>query len=463
MNNNLLINNWHNCLIEIEKHISKEEFAKWIQPIEVSSFDGATLLLSVPSSEWAEHIEKYFLNSIKQILKKEFQGIKSLRYALNPSTKEQMKDIAGKLPNFNVQHNTQAIQNPFIVPGLKKVMIDPQLNFELDFDSFIGGGCNRLAREIGLAVSKKPGEAAFNPMFIHGDSGLGKTHLVQAIGIEVKKTHPDLIVLYVSTNKFLDQFTTATRKKEINNFVRFYQLVDVLILDDVQELAGKPGTQVVLFNIFNHLQLTGKQLIFTCDKSPNELKDIENRLITRFKWGITVSIDVPDYATKIKIIESKAKKLNLQLPDEVIDYMAKNIVASVREIEGAISSFVAYSSLLNREPSLGLAKEIIKGYVHVEESREVTIDSVQGAICDFYKISKSDFFSSKRTRDIAFARQLAMYLCKELTTMSLKSIGQAVGGKTHATVLHACKTITNRIETNKDFQAELDKIKSVII
>ena len=465
MDKNLLINNWRNCLTEIEKRISKEEFDKWIQPIEASSFDGETLLLAVPSKEWATYIEKYFLNSIKHIIKDSFKGVSKLNYVLNPRTKEQLSNISNNTPTFNVQNNTQVIKNPFIVPGVKNMQIDPQLNFNLDFDSFIDGGCNLVARVTGLAVAKNPGDNVFNPLFIHGDSGLGKTHLAQAIGIEVKKNRPDSHVLYVTTNKFLDQYTRAAMKKEVPNFIRFYQLIDVLIIDDIQELTGKPGTQNVLFHIFNHLHQSGKQLIFTCDKPPSELSDLENRLITRFKWGSTVAIDIPDFETKIKIIRSKAEKLNLFLPNDVVEYMATNIGESVREIEGTISSFVAYTSLLKREPSLALAKEIMKGCkakVVEERKKEVTIDSIQESICSYYNIGKTDFYSKKRTHSIAFARQLAMYLSKEMTTMSLKAIGQAIGGKTHATVLYAHKTISNEIDTNKDFQSILDKIKSMM-
>lgn len=465
MTKDLLINNWRNCLTEIQKDISASEFEKWIRPIKADSFDGATLLLAVPSKECAEYIDKNILSLIKQALKKEFSGIKSLRYILEPITSAQVAEMARKVPTFNTQHSTQAIHNPFVVPGQKKIIIDPQLNFDYNFESFIGGSCNHLARVTGMAIAKNPGAAAFNPFFVHGDSGLGKTHLVQAIGIEIKKNSPDMNVLYVSMNQFLDQYTTAARKKEVNNFVKFYQLVDVLIIDDIHELSSKPGTQSVLFSIFNHLQLTGKQLIFTCDKAPSELKDIENRLITRFKWGITVNVEKPDFATKVKIIESKSVNLHLRIPTDVIEFIAKNVIGSVREIEGVISSFVAYSSFLKKEPTLTLAKEIMKSYITTAPSevpKEVAIDNIQIAVCDHCKITKSEFYSKKRTHEIAFARQVAMYLCKEMTTMSLKAIGSAIGGKTHATVLHAHKTIINRLETNKEFKSELESIREVL-
>lgn len=473
MNKDLLLNNWCNCLKEIQKNLSSEDFSRWIKPIEASSYDGSVLLLAVPGEEWIQCIEKKFMGSMIPALQGRFEGIQTLRYTLNPEKVERKTELSSKAPSFNSPSNTQSIQNPFIIPGLKKILIDdPQLNFDYDFDNFVAGQCNNLARVTGLAVAKKPGEHAFNPFFIHGDSGMGKTHLAQAIGIEIKKNSPDVNVLYVSMNKFLDQFTTATRKKEVNNFVRFYQLIDVLIIDDIHELTGRPGTQSVLFSIFNHLHLTGKQLIFTCDRPPSELKDIENRLITRFRWGITVAVEKPDYETKVRIIQSKSNRLNLNLPEDVINYVAKSIDGSVREIEGAISSFVAYTTFLKREPSMALAKEIMDSLSPQERSRvktlveplveeksqDISIEHIQNTICEYYGISKADFFSKKRTQDIAFARQLAMYLAKEKTTMSLKAIGKAVGGKTHATVLYAHKAVTNRLLTTKDFAEELQTI-----
>lgn len=459
--------NWQNCLDEIQKSVSFDDFNKWIKPLEVSSFDGAVLLLAVPSKEWAEYIDKNLLSSMRTVLKNEFQGIKKLSYVLSPKEAENKAELSAQNTSFNTSNSTQAITNPFVITGLKKMMIDPQLNFDYNFDSFVAGPCNSLARLTGSAIAKNPGAAAFNPLFVHGDSGMGKTHLVQAVGIEIKKNSPDMNVLYVSMSKFLDQFTAATRKKEVGNFVRFYQMIDVLIIDDIHELTGRPGTQSVLFSIFNHLHITGKQLIFTCDRPPSELKDIENRLITRFKWGITVAIDKPDYETKLKIIASKSRRMNLNLPAEIISFIAKNIDGSVREIEGVISSFVAYTSFLKKEMSMSLAQEIIKSHVSVSpemvsERKEVTIERIQTAVCSYYNVTKEELFSKTRTKNIAFARQVAMYLSKEMTTLSLKAIGAAYGGKTHATVLHASKTIVEKLVGCKKFIDEIQEIKNII-
>ena len=284
------------------------------------------------------------------------------------------------ISRFNTQTNTANIKNPFVIPGLKKIIIDPQLNPGLTFATFIEGECNRLARSAGMSVAVNPGNNPFNPLYIYGDSGLGKTHIVQAIGHEVRQRHPELQVLYVSMNKFQAQFQTAYKNGEIPDFIHFYQMIDVLIIDDIQELTGKTGTQNAFFNIFNHLQLAGKQLILTSDKPPVELKDIEQRLLTRFKWGLSAQLNTPDYDTKLKIIRVKAQKFGAQISDDVVAYLADNISANVREIEGALSSLVANASFLGRKITTSLAKEILKVYVQLYQ-KEITIEELQEYPC----------------------------------------------------------------------------------
>jgi chromosomal replication initiator protein len=310
-------------------------------------------------------------------------------------------------------------------------------------------------------VALNPGRTPFNPLFIYGDSGLGKTHVAQAIGMEVKQRHPDLKVLYVTTNKFQAQFQNAATKGELNDFIHFYQMIDVLIIDDIQELAGKDKTQNTFFNIFNHLHLSFKQLIITSDKPPVELKDVEQRLITRFKWGLSTQMLPPDHTTKMKIIRSKAARLGTELPDEVVEFMSESITANVREIEGAISSLIANASFLNRKITVPLAREILKAYVK-HTRREITAERICQVVCAHYSMSEEQFNSKRRTRDIALARQVAMYLCKSHTKMPLSAIGAAIGGKNHATVLHACKTVGNLLETDKDFRAQMEEIQRKI-
>lgn len=341
-------------------------------------------------------------------------------------------------------------------------MFDPQLNPNLTLDTFIEGECNRLARSAGLTVAVSPGNNAFNPLYIYGDSGLGKTHIVQAIGHEVRQRHPELQVLYVSMNKFQAQFQTAYKNGEITDFIHFYQLVDVLIIDDIQELTGKTGTQNAFFNIFNHLQLSGKQLILTSDKAPVELKDIEERLLTRFKWGLSTELCTPDYDTKVKIIRAKAQRLGASIPEDVILYLANNISANVREIEGALSSLIANASFLGRKITISLAKDILKVYVKLTQ-KEITIDHIVKTVCDYFDIDIDTFNSPKRTREIAQARQVAMYLAKQHTKSPLTVIGSSIGGRNHATVLHSCKAVADMMDTDKGFKQQIEKIERIVL
>ena len=366
------------------------------------------------------------------------------------------------ISRFATQNDTANIKNPFIIPGLKRVRIDPQLNPNYTFSTFIEGECNRLARSAGMSVAVNPGTTPFNPLYIYGDSGLGKTHIAQSIGHEVLQRHPELQVLYVSMNKFQAQFQTAHKRGEIPDFIHFYQMIDVLIIDDIQELTGKPGTQNVFFNIFNHLHLSGKQLILTSDKPPVELKDIEDRLLTRFKWGLSTQLNQPDHDTKVKIIRAKAQKMGAQISEEIVQFLADNISANVREIEGALSSLVANASFLGKKITITLAKEILKVYVQFNR-REITIDHIKKVVCEHMGLDAETFNSPKRTREIAQARQIAMYLSKQHTKAPLTAIGAAIGGKNHATVLHACKAISNLMETDKLFRYQVEEIEKKVL
>ena len=457
---------WQSCLSQIKEQTSEEEFVKWFKPIVPLDFDGTTLRLRVPNESYVYHIERNYIPFLRPIIHQLF-GLKTrLRYAIPkqepaPVSVGQDADIT-PINKFVTQTDTANIKNPFVIPGIKKIIIDPQLNSTYTFDTFVEGECNRLARSAGLAVAVNPGKTPFNPLYIYGDSGLGKTHVAQAIGNEVKQRHPELQVLYVAMNKFQAQFQNAAIKGELNDFIHFYQMIDVLIIDDIQELAGKDKTQNAFFNIFNHLHLSGKQLIITSDKAPVELKDIEQRLITRFKWGLSTQLSLPDYETKVKIIRNKAARLNAEVPEEVIEFLAHNINANIREIEGALSSLVANATFLNKKITVTLAKEILKVYVQFNQ-KEITIDQIKSVVCEHLKLDMAKFNSPKRTREIAQARQIAMYLSKQHTKAPLTTIGAAIGGKNHATVLHACKAISNLIETDKAFRHTVEEIEKKVI
>ena len=457
---------WQSCLDRIKTQTSEEEFVKWFQPIVPLEFDGTTLRLRVPNASYVYQIEKNYIPFLRPIISQLYGQHTRLHYAV-PKSDAQNMPVAGETDNtaisrFNTRTDTANIKNPFVIPGLKKIVIDPQLNPNYTFGTFIEGECNRLARSAAMSVAVNPGNKPFNPLYIYCNSGLGKTHIVQSVGHEVRQRHPELQVLYVSMNKFQAQFQTAYKNGEIPDFIHFYQMIDVLIIDDIQELTGKTGTQNAFFNIFNHLQLAGKQLILTSDKPPVELKDIEQRLLTRFKWGLSAQLDTPDHDTKIKIIRAKSLKLGAQISDEVIEFLAENISANVREIEGALSSLVANASFLGRKITISLAKEILKVYVQLYQ-KEITIDRIIEVVCQYLNLDFARFNSSERTREIAQARQIAMYLAKQHTKAPLTTIGASIGGRNHATVLHSCKAVSNLIETDKAFRRQVEEIEKLVL
>ena len=457
---------WQNCLSRIKAQTSAEEFAKWFLPIVPLEFDGTKLRLRVPSKNFVEQIENNYIRVLRPLIAESFGNQTRLCYAVPKSDVQTSipseSDAATSNTSFaSPQTNIANIRNPFVIPGINRLQIDPQLNKNYTFANFIEGECNRLVRSASMSVAVNPGNMAFNPLYIYGNSGLGKTHVAQAIGNEICQRHPELQVLYVPMNKFQSQYQTAVINKEISDFIHFYQAVDVLILDDIQELSGKAGTQTAFFNIFNHLQMSGKQLVLISDKPPVELKDIEDRLLTRFKWGLSAQIHIPDFQTKIKIIKAKAARLNAEIPEDVIIYLAENISANIREIEGAISSLVANTSFMGKRITISLAKDFLKGYISLYQ-KEITIEHIIEVVCREMNIDRERLDSSERTREVAIARQLAMYLAKQHTTMPLTAIGAAIGGRNHATVLHSCKTISNLMDTDKSFRQQVEAIEKIV-
>ncbi len=454
---------WQSCLSELKTKTSAEEFAQWFMPIEPLEFDGVRLRVKVPDRDFARTIEDNYSHVLKPIIAEWFGSDTRLYYAVRKIAVPSESDVTSQSSTVAQPTNTTKIRNPFVIPGINRLRIEPQLNKNYTFDNFIEGECNRLVRSAAMSISVNPGShTPFNPLYIYGDSGLGKTHIAHAIGNEVLQRFPELQVLYVAMSKFQAQFQAATLNHDIPNFIHYYQAVDVLILDDIQELSGKPGTQNAFFNIFNHLQMSGKQLVLISDKPPVELKDIEERLLTRFKWGLSAEIRIPDYETKVKIIRAKANQLNAEIPNEVISYLAENISANIREIEGAILSLTANASFMNKRITTTLAKEVLKVYVSMYQ-KEITIEQIIATVCEQMDIEKERLSSSERTREVAIARQLAMYLAKKHTKQPLTNIGAAIGGRNHATVLHSCKTISNLMETEKMFRQQVEQIEKLLL
>ena len=456
---------WQNCLSQIQAQTSAEEFAKWFLPIVPLEFDGSKLRLRVPSKSFVDKIEGHYINVLRPLIAETFGYQTRLCYAVPKSEQPTVSATDEENnPSIPKRIDPTKIQNPVTIPGIPRPIprFDPQLNHNYTFENFIEGECNRLVRSASMAAAVNPGSSTpFNPLYIYGDSGLGKTHVAQAIGNEISMRHPELQVLYVAMSKFQSQFQAATIEKNIPNFIHFYQGVDVLILDDIQELSGKPGTQNAFFNIFNHLQMSGKQLVLISDKPPVELKDIEERLLTRFKWGLSAQIRIPDFQTKIKIIKAKAARMGANIPEDVINYLADNISANIREIEGAISSLVANTSFMGKKITISLAKEILKGYISLYQ-KEITIEHIIDTVCNYMNVDKERLNSAERTREVAITRQLAMYLAKQLTKIPLSAIGAAIGNRNHATVLHSCKTITNLIDTDQAFKLQVEELERLV-
>ncbi|MCL4150250.1 UNVERIFIED_CONTAM: hypothetical protein GTU68_003130 [Idotea baltica] len=349
------------------------------------------------------------------------------------------------------------LRNPFIIPGIRNVKIESQLNPNYSFENFLEGDSNRLARSAGLAVASKPGGTSFNPLLIFGGVGLGKTHLAHAIGVDIKDKYPEKTVLYISAEKFTQQYIDSVKKNNRNDFIHFYQIIDILIIDDVQFLSGKTGTQDVFFHIFNHLHQNGKQVILTSDKAPVDMQDIEQRLLSRFKWGLSAELQSPDFETRVSILKNKLYRDGVELPDDIIEYVAKHIKTNIRELEGAIISLIAQSSFNKKEVTIELAKQVVEKFVK-NTKREVSIDYIQKIVSDYFQMDVDTLQSKTRKRHIVQARQLAMFFAKKFTKASLASIGSQIGKRDHATVLHACKTVDNLSSTDKQFRKYVEDL-----
>ncbi len=466
---------WQNCLQIIKDNVSLQSFKTWFEPIVPVKLHNNILTIQVPSQFFYEWLEEHYISLLKKTIRKELGPDGRLEYSIIvEKSAGSQKPYTVKIPTSNKPstknnpvsvpvniNQDKGIRNPFIIPGLKKINVDSQLNPNYSLQNFIEGDCNRLARSAGFAVAKNPGGTSFNPLLIYGGVGLGKTHLAQAIGIEIKNNLPNKTVLYVQSEKFTHQFIEAVRNNEQNDFIHFYQMIDVLIIDDVQFFAGKPKTQDVFFHIFNHLHQTGKQLILTSDKAPVEMQGMEQRLLSRFKWGLSADLQAPDLETRMAILENKMYNEGIELPKEVVEYLAYSITSNIRELEGALISLIAQSSLNKKAITLDLAKQMIDKFVK-NTTREVSIDYIQKVVCDYFDLPIELMKSKTRKREIVQARQIAMYFSKKLTKSSLATIGMHCGGKDHATVLHACKTVNNLLDTDKRFRQYISEIEKKI-
>ena len=461
---------WNNCLEFIKDNIQPQAYKTWFEPIKAVKLADNALSIQVPSKFFYEWLEEHYVKILKVSLTKELGENAKLVYIIKmENTYGNKQPFTEKIPSANrtsvkaqdvdipLNNKNPELRNPFVIPGIRNVKIESQLNPNYSFENFLEGDSNRLARSAGLAVASKPGGTSFNPLLIFGGVGLGKTHLAHAIGVDIKDKYPEKTVLYISAEKFTQQYIDSVKKNNRNDFIHFYQIIDVLIIDDVQFLSGKSGTQDVFFHIFNHLHQNGKQVILTSDKAPVDMQDIEQRLLSRFKWGLSAELQNPDFETRVSILKNKLYRDGVDMPDEIIEFVAKNIKTNVRELEGAIISLIAQSSFNKKEITIDLARQIVEKFVK-NTKREVSIDYIQKVVSDYFQMDIDTLQSKTRKRHIVQARQLAMFFAKKFTKASLASIGSQIGKRDHATVLHACKTVDNLSSTDKQFRKYVEDL-----
>jgi chromosomal replication initiator protein len=450
---------WNRCLSVIKDNISEASFNTWFAPIVSLKYENNVFVLQVPSQFFVEYIEEKYIDLLRMTLYREVGVGTRLEYRVLidkssgkgtqiPSNAEQGRPKMGA--------TTSNYISPYHKPQLPE--IDPQLNPAYNFNNLIDGKGNKLARTAGISIGNEPGKNIFNPLFIYGQSGVGKTHLANAIGVMVKQLHPEKRVLYVPANTFQIQYTDSVRSNSQNDFLNFYQTIDVLIIDDIHEFAGKTGTQNTFFHIFNHLHQSGKQLILTSDKSPVVMVGLEQRLLTRFKWGLSAEIEKPDFDLRKSILENKIYRDGLEISDEVVGFIAEHVTDSVRDLEGVLVSLMAHSTLANMPIDIALAERVISRIVNITKKVN-TVEKIRDVVCEYFSLSVDAISTKSRKREVVQARQIAMYLSKQMTKSSLSSIGFTIGQRDHATVLHACKIVNDLMDSDKNFRSSVREIE----
>jgi chromosomal replication initiator protein len=468
---------WNNCLGIIRANIGEQSFKTWFQPIKPMRLHQNTLTIQVPSQFFYEWLEEHYVHVLKKAITQELGVEGRLEYSIVVDKgNDKQKPLSLSLPNTATlrgglhKQQTQAVGNTVAVIDQKpmynpepKVMPHPQirsnLNRQYSFDNLIEGECNRLACAAGQAVAKNPGTTAFNPLVIHGGVGLGKTHLVQAIGNDIKLMTPHKQVLYVPSDQFITQFVDAVKTNQVQQFTNYYLQVDVLIIDDIQFLAGKDKTQESFFHIFNHLHQAGKQIIMTSDCPPKDLKGMEERLLSRFKWGLTTDVKVPDYEARLKIVEAKAKQEGMNISKNIMEFIAKNVDTNIRELQGVLVSLLAKASLTRKEIDLQMAKDTIEDIVK-HQQLELNVEYVMKAVAEYMGVTVEDLKSKTRKQPIASVRQIAMFFCQRYTHESVKVIGETFGGRDHSTVTHATKAVERKAKKDDAFKSQLEGIKA---
>lgn len=453
---------WDKCLGVIKDNVPEAAFNTWFTPIIPLKYEGNKFTIQVPSQFFYEYLEDKYVDLLKMTLHRVIGQGTVLNYRILVDNKAKLtveypaQDSSVAVRKSAPSEAANRIPSPFMQSQPQD--LDPHLNPKYNFENYFEGTSNKLVRTAGEAVAQNPGKTTFNPLFVFGPSGVGKTHLCHAIGTRIKELHPETKVLYVSAHLFRVQFTDAIRKNTTNDFINFYQNIDVLILDDIQELIGMDKTQNTFFHIFNHLHQLGKQLILTSDKPPVDLQGMEERLITRLKWGLTAELSRPDLDLRKKILKNKISHDGIVIPDEVFNFIANNVTENVRDLEGILVSLMANAVINNKEIDLPLTQRVVSQAVKLEK-KQLSVQSIQETVCKYFNLDQSAIQTNSRKREVVQARQITMFLSKKYTDCSFSHIGKIVGKRDHATVLHACKTIKDQIEINKDFRSTVEEIE----
>lgn len=448
---------WRRCLTVIHDNISETAYNTWFAPIVPLQYQNNVLVLQVPSQFFVEYIEEKYIDLLSSAIYHEIGINTQLEYRVQLAG-ETISDPS-KVKGAEAEGTAKAQKTPYNVSKAQLPELDPQLNSAYNFNNLIEGRSNKLARTAGISIANDPGKNIFNPLFVYGQSGVGKTHLGNAIGIMTKQMHPEKRVLYVSANTFQLQYTDAVRSNTLNDFLNFYQTIDLLIVDDIHEFAGKTGTQNIFFHIFNHLQQSGKQLILTSDRSPMMLAGLEQRLLTRFKWGLSAEIEKPDFQLRKDILKSKIYRDGLEIPEEIVDFIAENVTDNVRDLEGVLVSLMAHSTITETPINIELAQQVVGRIVSITP-KVITVEKIRDMVCDYFDLSVDSISTKSRKREVVQARQVAMYLSKQMTKDSLSSIGMAIGQRDHATVLHACRIVADQMDIDKRFRASVQQLEN---
>lgn len=453
---------WDNALALIRENVSHQQYDTWFRPIVFESFDDAkkTLLVQVPSPFVYEYLEENYVDLLIKVLHRTFcEGIRLNYRVVTDKEHKLSQDIESDPADIEQKPRTRANQSPTPLDAAQPQQIDPQLNPHLSFANYIEGASNKLPRSVGQSIAEHPNTTQFNPMFIYGPSGCGKTHLVNAIGLRTKQLYPQKRVLYISARLFQVQYTNAVLQNSTNDFIRFYQTIDMLIVDDIQEWISAPKTQDTFFHIFDHLFRNGKRIILASDRPPVDLKGMPERLLTRFSCGLIAELEKPNTQLCVDILENKIRKDGLHIPRDVIEFISQTANGSVRDLQGVINSLMAYSIVYNSNIDMRLAERVIKRAVKIDD-KPLTVDEIIETVCNHFNVSPSAVGGKSRKRDFVVARQVSMYLAQKYTKMPASRIGKLVGNRDHSTVIHSCTQVENRLKVDKEFLAEIQSLEN---